>query len=203
MEIAASDIEARAAYRLLTGCVVPRPIAWITTLSASGLVNLAPFSCYTIACTDPPMLAITFGTRDLALKDTSRNILESKEFVVNIVGVNLVGEVHASSAECGPQISEVAALGLQTLPSVKVRPPRIALAPVHLECRYEQSIELGARKDLVIFGEVLRFHIRDDLYRDGKIDTDLLSPLARLGGPNYASLGAMITMPPATLAGPV
>ena len=83
MEIAASELAGLGAYKLLTGCVVPRPIAWITSVSGAGVVNLAPFSCYTIACTDPPMLGVSIGPRGAGLKDTSRNILESREFVVN------------------------------------------------------------------------------------------------------------------------
>ena len=201
MEIASSDLAGLGAYRLLTGCVVPRPIAWITTLSDTGVVNLAPFSCYTIACTDPPMLGVNIGPRGTGLKDTSRNIIASLEFVVNVATAAQVGLVHASSAETPYHVSEAEALGLALSPSTVVRPPRLADSPIQLECRYVRHIEMNARGDLFIFGEVLRFHVRDDLYVDGKIRTDMLSPLARLAGPNYASLGEMMTMPPAKLPG--
>lgn len=199
MDIAAHELAPGAGYRLLTGCVVPRPIAWISSVSRGGVVNLAPFSCYTIACVEPPMLAVTFGPRGSELKDTTRNILDTREFVVNIATDAMAALVHASSAECGPEVSEPEALGLELLPGIAVRTPRIAISPVQLECRYEQSVELGTRGDLVVFGSVVHFHVRDDLHHDGKIRSDLLSPLARLAGPNYASLGPMMTLPPARL----
>ena len=201
MEIAASELAGLGAYKLLTGCVVPRPIAWITSVSGAGVVNLAPFSCYTIACTDPPMLGVSIGPRGKGLKDTSRNILESREFVVNIATAEQVELVHASSAEAEPGVSEAEALGLELLPSTVIRTPRLAISPIQLECRYDRHLVMNDHGDLFIFGEVLRFHVRDDLIADGKIRTDTLSPLARLAGPNYASLGPTITMAPAKLPG--
>jgi flavin reductase (DIM6/NTAB) family NADH-FMN oxidoreductase RutF len=199
MEVATSDLEPGSAYKLLTACVVPRPIAWITSMTEGGLVNLAPFSCYTIVCTDPPILSVTFGPRPSGRKDTVRNILRTREFVINIATDGLLRQVHASGEECGPDISEAAALGLKLNSSTDVSCPRIANSPVQMECRLERTIELGARKDLVVFGEVVRFHVRDDLYVNGKIDVHRLSPLARLGGPNYARLSELISMPAATL----
>src|SRR5690348_10051919 len=99
MEIAAKNLNWDASYKLLVGIVVPRPIAWITTVSPAGVVNLAPFSCYTFACNEPPMLAINIGRRDGALKDTARNIEESREFVVNVVSTDLIRPMHASSTQ--------------------------------------------------------------------------------------------------------
>src|ERR1700730_10652718 len=106
MEIDAASLDADAAYRLLVGAVVPRPIAWITTVSSAGIVNAAPFSCYTFVCNDPPMLAINIGRRDGDLKDTARNIVETAEFVVNIVTDRLITSMHATSSECAPKLSE-------------------------------------------------------------------------------------------------
>lgn len=117
MEIAAANLDANAAYRLLVGIVVPRPIAWITTISRAGLINAAPFSCYTFVCNDPPMLAINIGRLDGELKDTARNIEESGEFVVNVVSEDLVELMHATSANCAPDVSEVNALQLTIAPS--------------------------------------------------------------------------------------
>jgi flavin reductase (DIM6/NTAB) family NADH-FMN oxidoreductase RutF len=200
MQIAAHELDAERAYRLLVGIVVPRPIAWVTTASEGGLVNAAPFSCYTFVCNDPPMLAINIGRRNGALKDTARNIERDREFVVNVVTEDLVGAMHASSAECPPEASEVEALKLGLAPSAAVRPPRLACSPVSLECRLEQIHELGRQRSALVLGRIVHFHIADAVYEDGKVVAQRLRPLARLGGLNYARLGEMLTMPPADVA---
>lgn len=199
MEIAAAALDADAAYKLLAGIVVPRPIAWITTLSPSGRVNAAPFSCYTFVCNDPPMLAINIGRRDGALKDTARNITASGQFVVNIVTEAQIAPMHASSSDCAPDFSEVDALGLATLASRDIRPPRLAASPISLECRLDRIVELGRQRNALVFGEIIRFHVADALYRDGKIDSEQLRPLARLAGRKYAALGDIVTMPAAAI----
>jgi flavin reductase (DIM6/NTAB) family NADH-FMN oxidoreductase RutF len=201
MEIDAANLGADAAYRLLVGAVVPRPIAWITTVSPSGLVNAAPFSCYTFVCNDPPMLAINIGRRDEQLKDTARNIRENGEFVVNIVGEALLESMHATSAECGPEISEVDALRIAVAPSVAVRPPRIAASPVNLECRLDRVIELGRLRNQIVFGCIVHFHVADAVYDRGRIDGEKLKPVARLAGRKYARLGDIMNLPPADLTG--
>lgn len=200
MEIAAANLDAARAYRLLVGIVVPRPIAWITTLSPSGRVNAAPFSCYTFVCNDPPMLAINIGRRDGELKDTARNIERDGEFVVNVVSEDLVHAMHATSAECTSDVSEVDSLGLEISASISVRPPRLARAPVSLECRLDRIIELGRFRNGLVLGSVVHFRVDDSLYENGKIDSAKLRPIARLGGPNYARLSEVLTLPPAALA---
>jgi flavin reductase (DIM6/NTAB) family NADH-FMN oxidoreductase RutF len=200
MEIDAEKLDADAAYRLLVGAVVPRPVAWITTVSASGLINAAPFSCYTFVCNDPPMLAINIGRRDGELKDTARNIRESGEFVVNVVSENLLESMHASSAECGPEISEVEALRIATAPSVAVRPPRIAASPVNLECRLDRVLELGRLRNELVFGRIVHFHVSDAVCERGRIDSEKLHPVARLAGRQYARLGGIVRLPPPDLA---
>ncbi len=199
MEIDAAGLDADAAYRLMVGAVVPRPIAWITTVSASGLVNAAPFSCYTFVCNEPPMLAINIGRRDGQLKDTARNIRESGEFVVNIVSENLLESMHASSAECGPEISEVAALRIAVAPGIAVRAPRITASPVNLECRLDRILELGRFRSELVFGRIVHFHVADAVYERGKIDSEKLKPIARLAGSRYARLGDVVNLPPADL----
>ncbi|MGE0873455.1 MAG: flavin reductase family protein [Burkholderiales bacterium] len=196
MEIAASSLGAEASYKLLVGAVVPRPIAWITTLNAQGGVNLAPFSAFTYVSVKPPMLGINCGRKAGVMKDTGTNILASREFVVHIADAGLVGPVHESSTEYPPEVSEVAELGLEVLPCVDVRVPRLAIAPIAMECRFHSSTPFGATGSAFIVGEVLRFHIRDGLCVDGKIDTRTLQPLCRLGGPNYATIGELIRMQP-------
>ncbi len=199
VNISALQLDAAAAYKLLVGIVVPRPIAWITTMSLHGLVNAAPFSCYTFICNDPPMLAINIGQRDGALKDTARNIVETEEFAVNVVTEDLVAPMHASSAECEQQLSEVDVLQLATVISQDIRPPRLACSPISLECRLDRILELGLLRNSLVLGEILRFHIEDGLYDRGKIYSERLRPLARLSGRKYAKLGEIIEMPEASL----
>lgn len=199
MEISSAELDADAAYKLLVGIVVPRPIAWITTLSPGGLVNAAPFSCYTFVCNDPPMVGVNIGRRAGALKDTARNMHDTGEFVINVVTEDLAGPMHASSAECETSISEVAALGLATRPSTEIRVPRLACSPINLECRLEREIELGRHHNLLVIGRIVRFHIADEIYGNGRIRIDKFKPLARLGGPNYAPLGPIMTLPTAQL----
>jgi flavin reductase (DIM6/NTAB) family NADH-FMN oxidoreductase RutF len=188
-------------YKLMTGLVVPRPIAWITTLSTDGKVNLAPFSAFTFVSHKPPMVTITAGLREFDLKghlkDTVVNILRNREFVVNIANQSLLSALHASSAEYPPGQSEVEALGLDTRKSAAVKTPRLSAAPAALECRLHSTIELGAEGDRIVIGQVLMFQVADHLIRNGKVDTRELNPIARLGGPNYATLGEIITMPTA------
>ena len=199
MEIAAVNLDAASAYRLLVGIVVPRPIAWITTISLSGLVNAAPFSCYTFVCNDPPMLAINIGRRDGELKDTARNIEKSGEFVVNVVSEELVEAMHDTSQECDAGVSEVDALELAVSPSRTVRPPRLQCSPVSLECHLDRVIELGRNRNGLVFGRIGHFHIDDAVLKNGKIDSERLRPIARLAGRKYARLSATLTLPPPDL----
>jgi len=200
MEISARDLDADAAYKLLVGIVVPRPIAWITTVSEAGVVNAAPFSCYTFVCNDPPMLAVNLGRRDGELKDTARNIDRNGEFVVNVVREDQVRPMHATSADCQPGESEVALLKLEVARSSVVRPPRLTCSPVNLECRLEQVLELGRLRNRLVLGRVVHFHVADEVYDNGKIVTEKLRPIGRLAGLKYVRLGETVTMPPAALA---
>jgi flavin reductase (DIM6/NTAB) family NADH-FMN oxidoreductase RutF len=194
MRIIPSTLDAERTYRLLTGIVVPRPVAWVSTLSVGGVVNLAPFSAFTFVSPKPPMLAISIGRKAGAYKDTARNILQSEEYVVHIADNALMSAVHESSIEFPPDVSEVEQLKLATLPSEQVAPPRIAAAPVAMECRFRQCLEFGETRSRLIVGEVLLFHIRDGLFDNGKIDTEALDPIARIAGPRYAHLGEIVTM---------
>ena len=196
MQIDAASLDPEATYKLLTGIIVPRPIAWVTTVSAAGVVNLAPFSAFTFVSNKPPMVGINVGRKAGRMKDTGVNILANGEFVVNIADDTLVGPVHESSVEHPPEVSEVELLGLQTAPSVHIAPPRLAAAPVSLECRLHRSIAFGDTGSEFMVGEVLAFHLREGLSHSGKIDTTALRPLCRIGGPNYARLGEVIAMRP-------
>jgi flavin reductase (DIM6/NTAB) family NADH-FMN oxidoreductase RutF len=197
MEIAVEKLEPNDVYRLMIGSVVPRPIAWITSRREDGKINAAPFSCYTFVSTVPPLVAISCGRKHGVIKDTVANAVESGEFVLNVVSEELLVPMHQSSAEFPPEVSEIETLGVAVEPGRKVRTPRVANAPVSLECRTQQVLEFGALRTQLLVGEVVLFHVRDDCYRGGRIDTAAVKPLARLGGPYYARLGEILHMTPA------
>jgi len=194
MEISAADLGPEETYKLMTGVVVPRPIAWISSVSKTGTVNLAPFSCYTIVSNKPPMIGVNIGRKAGLRKDTAVNIQESGEFVVNIGDESLLQSVHLSAIEHPPEVSEADLLGLPKLPSEVIAVPRIADAPVSLECRLHSITPFGSTGAEFFVGEIVMFHIRDGLLRNGKIDTVQLRPICRLGGPNYATLGDIVTL---------
>ena len=183
----------RDAYRILSSLVIPRPIAWITTVDRSGRVNLAPFSSF-MGIFGPPMLAVTLGRRrDGSLKDTHRNLRERGEAVVHLADLPLLEALHASAAEVEPEVSEVERLGLRTLPSHQVTPPRLADAPVALECHLDRELELGPASTLVLLSVRLA-HAADRIWSPEHdcADASLWSPLTRLAsvaGPNYGALG--------------
>ncbi|MET1114342.1 MAG: flavin reductase family protein [Comamonas sp.] len=190
-------LDTETAYRLLVGCVVPRPIAWITTVDEEGRVNVAPFSSYNYVATSPPMLAVNIALRagDGAIKDTARNILASREFVVNVATEATMDEMHLSAWEYPPDISEAQALGLPLLPSRHVRAPRIASSPVQMECRLDQAVTLGRGVNTLYIGEVLAFHLSSAVYDGRRVDAEKMRPIARLGGPFYSGLGDIFHRP--------
>lgn len=194
MRIDPAELGAERIYRLMTGIVVPRPIAWVTSLSAKGVLNLAPFSAFTFVSQKPPMLAISVGRKGADYKDTAHNILDTEEYVIHIADTPLMNAVHDSSVEHPPEISEVEHLGLETLPCDLVKVRRLAAAPVAMECRFRQCLEFGDAKSRLIVGEVVMFHLRDGLVNDGKVETRALDPIARIGGPRYARLGEIVTL---------
>jgi flavin reductase (DIM6/NTAB) family NADH-FMN oxidoreductase RutF len=190
-----STLSAEENYKLLTGMIVPRPIAWVTTLGSAGQVNAAPFSAFTLVSNKPPMVAISIGRKLGELKDTARNITAQREFVVNIANQALLDPLHQSATEYPEDTSEVELLGLATSVSHRVRTPGLADAPVRMECTLHTTLELGDAKSLLVIGQVQLFEVRDGLLVNGKIDTRSLDPICRLGGPLYATLGEFITQP--------
>ena len=194
MRIDPAYLDPETAYRLITGVVVPRPIAWVTSLSATGVLNLAPFSAFMFVAPKPPMLAISVGRKGNIYKDTAQNILNNEEYVVHIADSSLMNAVHESSTEHPPDVSEVDELGLATLPGERIKVPRLAAAPIAMECRFRQCLEFGETRSRLIIGEVLVFHIRDGLLNNGKIETEALDPIARIAGPRYAKLGEIVTL---------
>jgi flavin reductase (DIM6/NTAB) family NADH-FMN oxidoreductase RutF len=196
MIVQAHELDAQQTYKLLTGVVVPRPIAWITTQSAAGVLNLAPFSAFTFVSTKPPLLGVNIGRKAGVRKDTAVNILSEREFVVHIAHGPLVEPLHASAVEHPPEVSEVELLQLQTAPGSHVRVPRLQAAPVALVCRLHSVTPYGDTGSEFFVGEVLCWHVREGLLVQGKVDSFELDPLCRLGGPWYATLGQRLHQTP-------
>ncbi|PZW38955.1 flavin reductase (DIM6/NTAB) family NADH-FMN oxidoreductase RutF [Humitalea rosea] len=193
-----AEIDTATAYRLVVGCVVPRPIAWITTVDARGRVNAAPFSSFNYVATSPPMLAVNIATRagsEGLVKDTARNIRETGEFVVNVATEAMMEAMHLSAQEFPPEISEPEALGLKLLPSRRIAPPRIAGSPVHMECRLDQAVTLGRGINTLYIGEIVAFHLAGTVFDGTRVDSVKLRPIARLGGPFYSALGEIFDRP--------
>jgi flavin reductase (DIM6/NTAB) family NADH-FMN oxidoreductase RutF len=182
---------------LMLGVVVPRPIAWVSTLAADGTANLAPHSYFMAVSSHPPivMFVSTHSSRHdpAGRKDTLRNVEAMQEFVVNLVSEDLLEAMNRTAEEVPPEIDEFALAALEKSPSVRVKPPRVARARIALECRQRALVEMGDAT--VIFGDVLYVHIADEVWRDGRVDAASLQPMARLGGSSYATLGKIIHLP--------
>lgn len=179
-------------YRWLTACVVPRPIAWVSSLSADGVRNLAPHSFFTVASHDPPVIAFV----SIGLKDTLRNVRATGEFVVCLATASLARQVNETSTPYTPDVDELSAAGLATVPSVTVRPERLAHSPVAIECvsAGEHRFAEGDRASVMVFGRVQRVAVHADvLADDGLPDPTLLAPVARLGRDQWAQLGEVFT----------
>jgi flavin reductase (DIM6/NTAB) family NADH-FMN oxidoreductase RutF len=181
-------LDATALYRLMISIIVPRPIAWTSTISADGVLNAAPFSYFQALSSKPPMVMISVGRRKTGKpKDTRANIEATHEFVVNIVGEASGVRMVRTSVDYPPEVSEFAEAGLTPVKRTKVKPPRIGESAVSLECRLDRVLDVGASG--VCIGEVVAIHLRDDvLAPDGTVDPWKLRPLARLGGASYAPL---------------
>ena len=183
-------------YHFVTSTIIPRPIGWASTLSAGGVPNLAPFSFFNGLSGNPPYLMISVGQRDGRAKDTLANVLETKEFVINIVGEPVARQMNLTSGNYAPDVDEFRVSGLTPAPAAKVKPPRVAEARVHLECALAQTVPLPRSEYVVVIGEVVWFHIAEEvLNEERRVDPLKLAPIARLGGSSwYTTLGRVFEM---------
>lgn len=156
-----AEIGSKNAYKLMISCVVPRPIAWVVSMDGEGHLNAAPFSFFNAMSGDPPVVALGIGPG----KDSLWNIVETRQFVVNLVDEALASQMNVTAIEFDRSVNELEAAGLEVAASSLVRPPRILLSPVALECELLQSVEIGGGKS-VILGRVLACHVRDELVED-------------------------------------
>jgi len=187
LEIDPAQLDRRAAYKLMISLIVPRPIAWVVTISPAGSLNLAPFSYFNGISSHPPIVMIAVGARRGERKDTWRNIEQTREFTVNVVVPELVDAMVLSSGEFPPEVDEFKEAGVTPLDSTRIAPPRIAESPVSMECTLEKIVEVAG--SALILGRVVLYHIREDLMVEGSVDPKKLMPVARLGDDYYSHLG--------------
>ena len=177
------EMEPSAFYRVLNSVVVPRPIAWVCSRSADGVLNLAPHSFYTVACVDPPVVQFTSVGR----KDSLRNVEATREFTVSLTPEPLFEQVNATGTDFPPGTSEAEACGVRLEPSDRVGVPRVAESPVAVECTLHSTVRLG--DSTVVFGRVRAITVWESAVRGGRPRIEELRPLARLGGNEWTTLG--------------
>ena len=195
ISIVPTDLDPREAYRLLISVVVPRPIGWASTIGSDGSLNLAPFSFFNAVSNLPLTVMISVGQRKGNPKDTLRNAQETGAFVINIVDEELAAAMNETSGEWAYDVNEFDRAGVTPAASIDVSPPRVAEAPIALECKVTQIVPVIDTTYTMILGRVLRFHLRSDLLRpNGTVDALRLRPLARLSGDEYATLGRVFEM---------
>lgn len=180
-------------YKLLIGSIVPRPIAFVTSVDEGGRVNAAPFSFFNIVNDQPPMVMFSCIRKEGGvMKHTARNIAATKEFVVHVVDEDNIAAINHTSINAPDGISELELAGLTPVPGQAVGVPRVQECKIAMECRLVQLVELG-HSDLII-GEVLGFYVEDELLHSGRIDVLKLKPVSRLAGASYAAIGRMFEL---------
>lgn len=197
MIIEVANQSPRENYKLITGSVVPRPVAWVSTLGPDGELNLAPYSFFNGVSGNPPTVIVSCGRRDNKdRKDTASNAMHLGEFVVNIVNMDVAEQMNLTANDLPYGMSEFEWAGLTPAASHLVRPPRVAEAPISMECRLAQTVTVGVPPNdhVVLFGTVVCWHIRDDLYDQGRINFGRLQPLGRLAGNLYSKPGEIFEM---------
>jgi flavin reductase (DIM6/NTAB) family NADH-FMN oxidoreductase RutF len=176
-------------YKLMVGAIVPRPIALVSTVDEANVRNLAPFSYFTACSSNPPVVVFCPIMRPLppGAKDTLRNIIATREFVVNIVSEEFAGGMNATAAQVPPEVDEFELSGLTPVPSDLIKPPRVAESHIHMECRLLQIVQVSDQPGggSLVLGEVLRFHVREDLFENFRIDPDKLRAIGRMAGSTY------------------
>ncbi|MEV6406110.1 flavin reductase family protein [Streptomyces bobili] len=183
MHIDAENLTAAESYKLLIGSVIPRPIAWVSTLSADGVANLAPISFFTVVGRKPPMVSLSIQPRSdgVTLKDSFVNMRDTGEFVTHLATLPQALPLHLSAREFEPDEDEFDMVGVKKVPSSVVKPPRIEGAPIAFECVVEMIVPAPDGVNHLVVGRVVQFYIRDDLYLpSGRIDTGAIAPIGRL-----------------------
>lgn len=198
MQFDPNQLSQKEVYKLLTGLIIPRPIAWVSTINSNGIANLAPFSYFNAAGDDPPHVMFSISNSGNVQKDTLRNILQNKEFVVNMVPFDLTEKMNATAAALPPDESEFDFAQVQKGQAVKVQPPLVAESPVSMECVLVHHYTLEQHQhggSTIIIGKIVHFHVRDAILLENMhVNIDQYQPISRLAGANYAKLGELFTI---------
>jgi len=196
MFVEPEKLSPRDRYFLMIGCIAPRPIAFVSSLSGDGVRNLAPFSYFSGVSSTPPVLSVAIAARRGKPKDTLSNIRETGEFVVNVVPEALAEPMNLASGDYPPGVDEFAVAGLTPAPSDLVSPPRVRESPIQMECRLLRVVDVGEPPNTtgLVLGEILRFHLEEGLYRDGHIDPDKLPVIGRMGRQDYCRTADRFSM---------
>lgn len=205
MDFKAKDLNGHQIYNIIIGSILPRPIAWVSTVDSNGVPNLAPFSAFTFASSNPPVLCfapalksrVIDGKKVVVPKDTLKNIETNGDFVVNIVSLPIAEKMNQSSANYEPGVDEFLKVGLTAVPSVGVRAPRVGEAMVSYECKLRQIINFGSHEGAgnLVLGDVIGFHLVDGIYENNHIDLQKLQPIGRLAGSSYCKVDSIFDMP--------
>ncbi|MFG6116088.1 flavin reductase family protein [Halobacillus sp. MO56] len=201
MKFNPTELETNQVYKLLSGAVVPRPIAWVSTISNDNVLNLAPYSFFTVASRNPPMLCISVGPgvgeRTGTVKDTLTNIRNTVEFVINIATTPLGNELQKTADNLPSEVDEFEEAGLTPVASELVKPMRVQEAPIQMECRLHQIIPLGS--DHLVIGEMVMYHIKKECYQEAyKVNLETLRPLGRLAS-QFSESRDFFTLPKSDL----
>ena len=188
LEVGPGDFSTRDFYQLMTALVIPRPIGWISTVSATGVRNVAPYSYFNLMGSDP--FYVAFGSTNE--KDNVANLRRVPEFVVNIVSMDMLEKMNFTSAEFPADEDEFEWAGLTPVPAAKVRPARVGEAKAHLECQVVQIVDDGNTH--IVLGRIIHAHVDPSVWKNGRVDPRLLDPVCRLSGSAYASLGEIVNV---------
>lgn len=198
MEFNPDQLQQKDIYKLLTGLIIPRPIAWVSTINENGIANLAPFSYFNAVGDDPPHLMFSVSRSGNLNKDTLTNILKNKEFVVNMVTEELAEKMNLTAYPLQSHESEFEFADVKSSPSTKVKPPLVAESPVSMECVLVHHYNLEQHNNggsTIIIGRVVHFHIDDNVLLDNfHVNLENYKPISRLAGSNYAKLGSLFTI---------
>ncbi|HEX9889421.1 MAG TPA: flavin reductase family protein [Nitriliruptorales bacterium] len=189
LELDPQDWPAHQVYFVMTGLVIPRPIAWVSTYGADGVRNVAPHSYFNVVAHDPPHVVFSSS----GVKDTLRNIRSRGEFVVNLVSMDVVEPMNFTATDFPPDQDEFDWAGLTEEPAHAVDAPRVAESPAHLECRAVSEVPVG--NGHLVIGEVVHVHVSPRVWHEGRVDPRLLDPVCRLAGTGYARLGEVFKLP--------
>ncbi|MBX0359763.1 flavin reductase family protein [Halobacillus sp. Nhm2S1] len=192
MFISEEEFESHSMSKLIKGAIVPRPIAWVSTVSQDGIRNLAPFSFFTVASMNPITLCFSVGSVDRD-KDTLKNIKETKQFIINVVSESLANQMHESSKRYDPDVDEFEMAGTDFEDGDFVSVPRVKQSPVHMECKLDQVIEIGEGN--LVLGRLVGYHIKDDVYIEtDKVDPHKMKPVGRMAG-DYSYIRNFFSLP--------